>query len=528
MFQSKTCLGVDISDKDIRVVELCKSRDGYEVVQAARLEVGDGDTEAALKQFLHETSTNSSKVVWSLPTNACSVKLATLPWAKPAELARMARYEAETQIPLPLADLIWGYTAEKPPKGEDLSQVVIAAARRSVIEEQVASLEGIGLTPHGATVASLAEILSLRNTVSAYDDPVFILNIGDEWTDLTAVGKGKVLSCRSVHIGISGLAAAISHDQKISCVDARDMIAQRGVASGFDRSENVQEWIGCLSLEIRRSALASMSGSSGMSIRTAILTGDGTGVPGLAEAISSNASLAVEIGNPWSGMSISTVVAHNIRDVAGIYSVATGLALSGIDERNVINLMPGDRAEVQSGRRKDMTLLTGMGIAAVILLIVLLSGYSTVRARSEELADLQIKTSAAKSEAKEVPAELTATATVMENVLDDLENRETAPLEILTQLSASLPKSCWLTEFRYESGKQLILKGNALSNSSVADVVYMLTDTEKFVSVSPDYSNLGKNANSQVYEFQVKCQLPPNTSLAQLSKKSTKERTAAR
>ena len=40
MFLANTCLGVDLSDKDIKIVELRKAHYKYEVVQAARITVG--------------------------------------------------------------------------------------------------------------------------------------------------------------------------------------------------------------------------------------------------------------------------------------------------------------------------------------------------------------------------------------------------------------------------------------------------------------------------------------------------------
>ena len=88
IFENKTCLGVDVSGRDVKIVELAKSRAGYEVVQAARLEIGSADLATVLKQFLLDTDTQPSRTVWSLPTNSCSVKFAQLPKAKPADTAR--------------------------------------------------------------------------------------------------------------------------------------------------------------------------------------------------------------------------------------------------------------------------------------------------------------------------------------------------------------------------------------------------------------------------------------------------------
>jgi Tfp pilus assembly protein PilN len=110
----------------------------------------------------------------------------------------------------------------------------------------------------------------------------------------------------------------------------------------------------------------------------------------------------------------------------------------------------------------------------------------------------------------------------MRKVVTGLEERGDSPVEILQHLSEGLPKSCWLNEFRYEAGKTVVLRGNALSNSAVADAVYVLANRPEFDKVSLDYSNLGRNGSSQVYDFEIKCDLPPKDSLVLLSK-SAKE-----
>ena len=106
-----------------------------------------------------------------LPTNVCAVKFAELPRTKPTETARMARYEAETQLPIALSELLWDYCAAKPARADGLSHVVIAGARRTIVEETVSLLESEGFVSIRGVVAALAETRSLSEILQLRREP---------------------------------------------------------------------------------------------------------------------------------------------------------------------------------------------------------------------------------------------------------------------------------------------------------------------------------------------------------------------
>jgi len=527
MWQNKTCLGIDISDKDIKVVELRKSGDRYEVVQAARLKVGE-DIESTLKHFLFQTSTQPSKVVWSLPTSSCSIKFARLPKTSSAETARMARYEAENQIPLPLADLIWGYSSGRSLDASALSHVVIAGVRRSLAEETIAQLEPSKIPLAAGMVSALAEVRSMSKTVRKHVRPVLLIDIGNEWTDLTTVKDGLVLACRSIHHGVGELLTAVSKDLSISLPEAREMISQHHVwelSGDLSDIQAVGNWVDALALEVRRSALAVIAEPADL----AVLLGDGAFLPGLDAALARKASLEVQVGDPWAGMTLSAVAAHNKQDISAAFAVATGLARAGLERANIINLMPKEHWEEEIRHRKEMTWLTAMGVAAVVLLIILLTGHSGDDNKKADIVKLDREIAIAKKHTAHAPPGLALATSNIEEVVNDLRSSKNSPVNILAKLCKQLPSSCRLNEFRFDSGKYVILRGSALSDSAVADAVKKLSDFAEFDAVSTDYANAGRDANSQSYDFQIKCILPPNTSLLQPGKKgsSTKVRSVA-
>ena len=516
MFQSKTCLGID-AGRDIKIVELRKSGGKYEVVQAAQIEVDEGGVSTALWHFLLETQTDPRRVVCALPAHACSVKFAELPRAKPPELARMARFEAESQIPLLLNEIVWDFAVEGDVTPDQMCHVIIAGARRKLVEETIATMEAARIEPFAITVSSLAGAKSVSASEPSHE-PVLVIDIGAEWTDLSIMDGGRLVACRSIEIGGSSLTDAFALDFGVGAEEAERLKSTRGIglepassAEGASDISAVEKWIENMALEIRRSAISLIADGADPLRRPqrAVLIGGSAGVPGLCETLAGRTGLQVEIGDPWAKMSLSEVAAHTQRELPAAFAVATGLAMAGLDGEDSINLMPHHRAEARARRRREITLVSGLSAAALVLLIVLLVGRHGLHAKSAELRDLKSETRQIQRDIKRTAQpNLRAAAAAVKETVAETEGKDASPIELLRNLSISLPRSMWLSELSLESDNSLVLKGGALSNSAVADAVDILTEMGNFRSVDLDYSSLEEGKGGQSYDFQITCALP--------------------
>lgn len=517
MLHFESCLGIDISDDDIRIVELRYFHNRCEVAQASTLQVPDGDALTVIRQFIQQTGTKPSRVICSIPTHMCSVKFAQLPVTKPTETARMARYEAETQIPLPLSELAWGYSVEKPLKGEKLRNVIIAAVQQNAVDKINSLFTKIDLPLHTLTVAALAEIRSLSSIIREHNGSIYIIHIGSKWMDFTIVSKGKIISCRSSHYGTDDLISAAARDMQIEESEAENLARQRSIiqygekSSDSDHSTAIQDWIESVAQEIRRSTFTVTSSAGGNVPETAVLTGNGAAICGLREALEQKTGLSIALGTPWTSMSLSTVVTHSKPTISAEYATATGLAMSGIERNGPVSLIPR-KISVNTVIRRKITTISALGIAAIFLLIVLITGHSGINTKMIESKHLKTQITDAKKGIVSVQPGIANTTTSISRMLKNRHSDSNDPIDILSQLSINLPSSCWLSELNYDSGGSVVLKGSALSNSSVADAVYYISNAGLFDSVSLAYSNFVRNQNKSVYEFQIKCVLPRDKS----------------
>lgn len=512
---NKTCLGVDIDAGDIRVVELRRVGGKYEVLQAARIPIpGNGDVSAALSGFLLDTETSPGMVVGSLPTHLCSVKLAQVPKAKPADLARMVRFEAESQIPLPLSDIVWDYRAQST-NGDTTCQVVIGGARRSDVDGALRSLEQAKLSPDALAISVLAAVEAVALPGG---EPVLLALIGAEWADLCVVQGDDILACRTVRLGGNKLTEAFAQDLGVDAEEAEEIKRTRGFAQVSALSGDgsgvsaIETWAENLALEIRRSVVSMPSREPDRRPQRAVLVGEAADVPGLAEDLSRRAGLQFAVADPWTDMTLSPVAAHTMSENPTAFTVATGLAKTGLASRPIVNLMPHHRAEERIRRRKEFATLAGLGGLAAILLILLLAGSPGLREKSSELSLLKSEVMAVRRDIQRAGPDLRASADNVTQTVSSIQSADNCPLELLRRMSTVLPRSVWLSEFAFQSNKTAVIKGSALSNSAVADAVDMLNQLDLFKDVTLDFSNLTKSG--QGYEFQITCSLPPAKSLA--------------
>lgn len=513
----KSCLGIDIGTRDIRVVEVRRAGGKLEIAQAARISVSEnGDLAAALSEFLLDTETRPGQVAASLPTHLCSVKFAQVPKAKPADQARMVRFEAESQIPLPLGDVVWDYIAGG--GSSEMSHVVIGGARRSDVDQTLGVLERAKLSPDALMVSAVAAVNRIRPSTQ---EPVLLVQIGTEWSDLCVLHGEEMLACRTVRLGGDDLSRAFAQDLGVDAEEAEETKLSRGLSQISSLSDDpgasaIENWAEKLALEVRRSIVAVPFREPDQRPQTVLLIGEAADVPGLVDDLSRRTGLQVEIGDPWRGLSVSRVVEHTLRENAAAFATATGLASACLDGKVAINLMPHHRAEERARRRNELVTLSALGGVAALLLLVLLGRSPGLGEKSAELSLLKTEATIAQREISRAGPDLRTSASNVTQIVQAIRDDETCPLEILRQMSTVLPRGIWLSEFAYESQKSVVLKGSALSNAAVADAVDMINQMALFKDVTLDFSNLTKN--EQGYEFQITCYLPAGKSIGVRSK----------
>jgi len=143
------------------------------------------------------------------------------------ELAAAVRFQAQDQVPMPLASAVLDFQplgiVETP--GGPRQRVVLVAAQRDMVERLLAAVRGAGLTPVGVDMSAFALIRSLyRSGAAGGAERVLYLNVDG----LTNVAIAEGTECRFTRVlggGIEEIAAELAERRGIPHDHARALLA---------------------------------------------------------------------------------------------------------------------------------------------------------------------------------------------------------------------------------------------------------------------------------------------------------------
>lgn len=323
-----------------------------------------------IRALLDDAGISRRTVVTAVGNRQAITRNITLPRMSLQELADAIRWEAERYIPFPIdeVELDW-YALDNPADledGQDM-EVVIAAARRDLLADQVGYLRQSGLEPIVVDIKPFSLLRSLkgsllgehlnRTTLSADrltegDEVGVIVEIGASSSTITLVRGTRVLMNRNIGVSGDDVTAAIQRAFGLDFDTAEEIKIDYAMASVPTEAEEellaletrheqyspgrvhgaVRPVLADLTNEIRRSLEFFRVQTGDADIQKVLLTGGGAKLRGLAGTISDALGFRVEIADPW----LTAVVDENRFDRQYLtsygpeFAVPMGLALRGV------------------------------------------------------------------------------------------------------------------------------------------------------------------------------------------------------
>ncbi|HXW59360.1 MAG TPA: pilus assembly protein PilM [Solirubrobacteraceae bacterium] len=193
-------------------------------------EVFDQETLADTLRELFESSGLARRVRIGVANQRTVMRTLELPpVTEGKDLAAAVRFQAQDQVPMPLADAVLDYHSlgmVETPAGPR-QRVLLVAAQRDMVQRLLAAAAAAGLRPEGIDLSAFALIRSLHRAIpeahADQGDRVLYLNV-DGLTNL-AIADGT--TCRFTRVvggGIEALASELAERRGISLADARGLI----------------------------------------------------------------------------------------------------------------------------------------------------------------------------------------------------------------------------------------------------------------------------------------------------------------
>src|SRR5476649_2723089 len=237
MLNSKSFLTVDFGAGNLKLAEFeTNDAGGLSLKSFAIKPLGlegsaDATREAAIVKALTETL--AEKNIKAKTVNVCAPgfhvfsKFVKLPPVDATKVTQIIQYEAQQNVPFPLAEVVWDYQIlGSAPSGE--LEVLLVAIKSDVVEGlfRVAASAKLQLQLCDASPAALCN--AFRYNYGELEDCTMLLDIGAKTSNLLFFEKGKVYS-RSINLGANSITKDFSNESKLSWEGAE----KKKVSEGF-------------------------------------------------------------------------------------------------------------------------------------------------------------------------------------------------------------------------------------------------------------------------------------------------------
>jgi type IV pilus assembly protein PilM len=336
-------VGIDISDRTMKFVELSRTSDGLVPTRFGDrpLEEGiiadgkilDGKRlEAALTALRREFK--FAFVRASLPEQQAYVFQIEAPLVKDEEqLIQTIEFKLEENIPLSPGEVILGYDVLGVKKSADNLDVTVTAYPRENAQRYIEALEGAGLMPLSLEIESQA---IARSVISEGDtDTYLIVDFGETRTGIAIVSRGLLAFTSTVDVRGRDLTEAImkgcdAEGSEVARIK-NEVGIRRSSGEHQELSESLSRVVSSLTDELERHHTYWNTNAQKEvhdRIKKVLLCGGNANLAGLSEYVASRLRVPTERANVWvNAFSFDRKVPSIPLEASLSYATAIGLAL---------------------------------------------------------------------------------------------------------------------------------------------------------------------------------------------------------
>ena len=341
---STLSIGLDIGSRFIKMVKLKQRHSSAGCIVDLRVqEIGSQilSQEAltrhqgmvrTLMSLVEEADIKGSKVAVSISGPSVILKSIEMPWMSEEELQGHLELEVERYLPYERGDIYWDYHVSHQPKFNDSSSMFVnlVAARKHVVDEQVALVKECGLRPVIVDVDSLALAnMFAVNYPGSTSETVLLVNVGASGLNMITVGSTGYVVMRDVDL-LGEWSYEVLHEASQGSRNGQNVMDS---AAPQDKALSVllDDVFREIVREIRRVIDDYQGYEHDQNIRQVWLCGGCAKVPGLVDSLSAQISLPVDIIDPFNQFILAQGLEQNTELVShsSLVGVAVGLVLRG-------------------------------------------------------------------------------------------------------------------------------------------------------------------------------------------------------
>jgi len=352
---SDAMMAVDISSASVKLVELGKTRSGYQLKAMAvaplprdvivENEIIDSTTVSrTLKDVIEIARPESKNVVFSVSGNALIIKTVAMPMMSELELEAQIQFEADEHVPYDMADVYLDFQILGPSEDGAEMDVVLVACKRDVINAYQQVIQEAGLTAKCVDCA----VFAVENAAAALADERYgtlagngedepevhvhaLANIGANLINMNILHDDNMAFVRDQFFGGNQLTQEIQDAHGVGFQVAEQMKLEN--FSGVDVVA-VDNYFNLLGDELIRTLDFYAVKHADFPVQKIFLSGGGALVPGTAAQIEERLGIETKILNPFSRIKAEShqFDADYIQHIGPMMMVPVGLALRSFDQ----------------------------------------------------------------------------------------------------------------------------------------------------------------------------------------------------
>lgn len=340
--KKKDLIGVDIGSTSIKLVKLKGSKGSYELEAVG---IAPLPSEAIVDNSLMDSSaivdalktlvasldiTRVKDVSSSVSGNSVIIRKITLPATSVEELEHEIQWEAEQYIPFDINDVNIDFQMLEPDEADPSRMfVLLVASKKDIINdyESVFTEAGLKLMLVDVDVFAVQNAFEMNYDIEP-DEVYALVNIGANMMNLNVVKAGVSLFTRDVQVGGAMYCEEIQKKLGVGTEDAEKAKISVTVDSSESLLDSINRVNATLSMEIRRSLDFYNSNAVEGRISKVLLSGGGSKVLDLVDAVAGKLGLPVEVLNPFARVKFDPKKFEQefLDEIAPQMAVAVGLA----------------------------------------------------------------------------------------------------------------------------------------------------------------------------------------------------------
>jgi type IV pilus assembly protein PilM len=332
----------------------------------------------ALQETLVDLGTAAKDVNVCAPGFHVFSKFVKLPPVDASKVTQIIQYEAQQNVPFPLAEVVWDYQILGSAAGGEL-EVLLVAVKADVVEGLFRVVEQAKLRLQLCDASPAALCNAFRYNYGDLEDCTMLLDVGAKTSNLLFFEKGKVFS-RGINLGANAITQDFANEGKLKFEAAEQIKIAEGFVSlggAYEEPEGdhqkiiskvARQFMTKLHIQVNQTIQFYRGQQGGSAPQRLFLSGGASLMPYTAQFFAEKLNVPVEYFNPLRNVQIDPAVnLEQLAKVAHSLGEVVGLGLRNLANCPVeMNLMPESTLRWRAFNQKKPFFLATIFLLALV------------------------------------------------------------------------------------------------------------------------------------------------------------------